>query len=217
MAVIMASMSFINRLYESEKNQVMNTNVNNEKQVQSKEIANKNLEVATLAGGCFWCLEAVFKELAGVVAVESGYAGGQVKNPSYKAVCGGTTGHAEVVKVTFDPVEIAYSDILTVFWHIHDPTTLNRQGNDIGTQYRSAIYYHSPAQKTAAEQSLKEYETSDLWVGKYTTEITEINNYYPAEDYHQDYLELNPNQPYCVAVVSPKVQKFKKKFKEQLK
>lgn len=175
------------------------------------------LEIATLGGGCFWCLEAVYQSLDGVEKVVSGYAGGNIKNPSYKEVCTGKTGHAEVVQVTFNPVIISYADILEVFWHIHDPTTLNRQGNDVGTQYRSAIFYHSPEQKAIAEQSKSNAQVSGLWLNPIVTQIEPLTNFYPAEDYHQNYFNDNPNQPYCVYVVSPKVEKFKKQYKERLK
>ena len=175
----------------------------------------KNREVATLAGGCFWCLEAVYDELKGVEDVVSGYAGGHVPNPTYRAVCNGTTGHAEVVQVTFDPSVISYGDLLDVFFTIHDPTTLNRQGNDIGTQYRSAIYYHSPEQKATAEQKIA--EATNNWEKRVVTEVTPIDIFYPAEDYHQEYFANNPYQPYCLAVVAPKVAKARKSFYQKLK
>jgi peptide-methionine (S)-S-oxide reductase len=184
---------------------------------QQSNPTNGQREVATLAGGCFWCLEAVYDQLKGVSAVESGYAGGHVTNPTYQAVCNGTTGHAEVVQVTFDPNEVSYGDLLKVFFTIHDPTTLNRQGNDVGTQYRSAIYYHSPEQKTVAEQVINELGEAQMWQNPIVTEIVPISNYYRAEDYHQEYFENNPNQPYCRAVVAPKVAKFRKYYFEQLK
>jgi peptide-methionine (S)-S-oxide reductase len=174
-------------------------------------------EIATLGGGCFWCLEAVYLELKGVDRVVSGYMGGQVPNPSYEAVCSGTTGHAEVVQVTFDPSVISFQDILQVFFTIHDPTTLNRQGADVGTQYRSAIYYHSPAQKEIAEAVAKEIETAGVWDGKIVTEVTPEDIFYPAEEYHQEYFENNPYQPYCQFVVAPKVLKLRKTFAEKLK
>jgi peptide-methionine (S)-S-oxide reductase len=174
-------------------------------------------EQATLAGGCFWCLEAVYDQLKGVQEVESGYAGGHVNNPSYEAVCRGTTGHAEVVQITYDPDVISFGDLLSVFFTIHDPTTLNRQGNDIGTQYRSAIYYHSPEQKAAAEQVIAELTNAKLWPNPIVTEITSLNNYYRAEDYHQEYFANNPTQGYCRAVVAPKVAKFRKHYLEMLK
>jgi peptide-methionine (S)-S-oxide reductase len=174
-----------------------------------------NREVATLAGGCFWCLEAVYDELRGVEDVVSGYAGGHVVNPTYRQVCNGTTGHAEVVQVTFDPSVISYGDLLDVFFTIHDPTTLNRQGNDIGTQYRSAIYYHSPEQKAIAEQKIA--EAARNWDKRIVTEIAPIEQFYAAEDYHQEYFANNPYQPYCMAIVAPKVAKARKSFYQKLK
>lgn len=186
--------------------------------LMSQTIDTQNTEVATLGGGCFWCIEAAYDALEGVHHVQSGYAGGHAKNPSYKEVCSGSTGHAEVVQITYDPSIISYQTLLQAFWTLHDPTTLNRQGNDVGTQYRSAIYYHTEEQKQIAEQSLKQFEQAGIWPGKFTTEITALdNNFYPAEDYHNDYFVNNPDQPYCSAVVQPKLQKFYKKFNEILK
>jgi len=178
---------------------------------------NPNHQIATLAGGCFWCLEAVFDELNGVVSVESGYSGGHVDNPSYKAVCTGTTGHAEVVQVTFDPSVLTYRDLLTVFFTIHDPTTLNRQGADVGTQYRSAIFYHDDEQKRVAEDVIREIDAQKLWPNPIVTEVAKLAKFYMAEDYHQEYFSNNPNQPYCMAVVAPKVVKFRKHFVARLK
>ena len=174
-------------------------------------------EVATLAGGCFWCLEAVFKDLRGVHRVVSGYSGGSVVNPTYNQVCSGTTGHAEVVQVTFDPQAVTFREILEVFFTIHDPTTLNRQGADVGTQYRSAIFYHSPAQRETAEQVIADLTAEQLWRDPVVTELVPFAEFYAAEDYHQDYFERNPYQPYCMAVVAPKVAKFRKKFLDRLK
>ncbi|MGB9179879.1 MAG: peptide-methionine (S)-S-oxide reductase MsrA [Pyrinomonadaceae bacterium] len=174
-------------------------------------------EIATLAGGCFWCLEAVYDDLRGVLSVESGYAGGNVPDPSYEQVCAGTTGHAEVVQVTFDPQAVSFKEVLEVFFTIHDPTTLNRQGADIGTQYRSAIFYHSPEQKEIAEQTIAELEAAGVWDSKIVTEVAPLREYFPAEDYHQDYFQKNPNQPYCRVVVAPKVSKFRNKYLEKLK
>lgn len=176
-----------------------------------------SIEIATLGGGCFWCLEAVYQSLEGVLKVESGYMGGTIKNPSYKEVCTGKTGHAEVVQVSFNPNQIGFKDILEVFWHIHDPTTLNRQGNDVGSQYRSAIFYHSPEQKAIAEQSKSEISLTGLWLNPLVTEITSASDFFKAEDYHQNYFSENPDQPYCVYVVNPKLEKFKKQFKNRLK
>lgn len=174
-------------------------------------------EVATLAGGCFWCLEAVYDELKGVEDVVSGYTGGHLPNPGYRMVCTGTTGHAEVVQITYDADVISFRDLLNVFFTIHDPTTLNRQGADVGTQYRSAIFYHTPEQKAIAEQTIAELNASGIWGAPIVTEITELPTFYPAEDYHQEYFVKNPNQGYCRAVVAPKVAKFRKAFFEQLR
>ena len=178
---------------------------------------NPNHQIATLAGGCFWCLEAVLDELKGVVSVESGYSGGQVENPSYRAVCSGDTGHAEVVQVTFDPSVLSFRDLLTVFFTVHDPTTLNRQGADVGTQYRSAIFYHNEAQRADAEAVIRELGESHLWPNPIVTEVSPFTKFYVAEDYHQEYFANNPNQPYCMAVVAPKVVKFRKHFVDRLK
>jgi peptide-methionine (S)-S-oxide reductase len=174
-------------------------------------------EVATLAGGCFWCVEAVFNELQGVESAISGYSGGTVPDPSYQQVCTGTTGHAEAVQVTFDPSVVSFRQLLEVFFTIHDPTTLNRQGNDVGTQYRSAIFYHSPEQKATAEEVIREFTAARMWGNPIVTEVTPFTAFYPAEDYHQRYFEHNPNQPYCRAVVAPKVAKFRKQYVARLK
>jgi len=174
-------------------------------------------EVATLAGGCFWCLEAVFDDLNGVDRVESGYSGGGVPRPTYRQVCTGTTGHAEAVQVTFDSRVLPFRDLLGVFFAIHDPTTLNRQGPDTGTQYRSAIFYHTPEQRATAEQVIKELDAAGIWPAPIVTEVTPFTAFYEAEDYHQEYFRLNGEQPYCRAVVAPKVAKFRKQFIERLK
>lgn len=174
-------------------------------------------EVATLAGGCFWCLEAVFVELKGVERVVSGYTGGKKANPSYREVCSGTTGHAEVVQVTFDPAVISFKELLEVFFTLHDPTTLNRQGADEGTQYRSAIFYHAPEQKATAEQVIKALNAAGIWDAPIVTELSPLPPFYPAEDYHQDYYKLNPDQGYCRAVIAPKVAKVRKLYFEKLK
>lgn len=174
------------------------------------------LETATLGAGCFWCVEAVFQQLKGVEKVESGYSGGHVKDPSYREICSGNTGHAEVCQVHFDPNEISFEEILEVFWTTHDPTTLNRQGNDVGTQYRSAIFYHDEKQKEIAERSVKEVAVQ-IWDDPIVTEISPLTNYYPAEEYHQNYWFQNGNQPYCRIVINPKVEKFRKKFADKLK
>jgi peptide-methionine (S)-S-oxide reductase len=180
-------------------------------------MAENDREMATLGGGCFWCLDAVFKDLRGVEKVESGYTGGQLKNPTYREVCSGTTGHAEVVQLTFNAEEVSFKEILEVFFTIHDPTTLNRQGYDEGTQYRSAIFTHSAQQKEIAEQLIGKLNAAKIRGNPIVTEVTPIGEFYVAEDYHQDYFENNPNQPYCRAVVEPKVAKFRKYFLEKLK
>jgi peptide-methionine (S)-S-oxide reductase len=173
--------------------------------------------IATLAGGCFWCLEAVYDGMKGVVSVESGYMGGSIANPTYEQVCGGDTGHAEVVRITFDPAIVSFKELLEVFFVIHDPTTLNRQGNDHGTQYRSAIFYHTPQQKADAEEVMARLNAAKLWSGPIVTEVTPATDFYMAEGYHQEYFTRNPYQPYCQAVVAPKVAKFRKHFLEKLK
>lgn len=178
---------------------------------------NTNLQTATLAGGCFWCLEAVFDDVKGVHSVESGYAGGTTPNPTYRQVCSGTTGHAEVVQITFDPDMVSYRDLLNVFFAIHDPTTLNRQGADVGTQYRSAIFYHNQEQHEMAAELIKELNAQKIWDRPIITEVVPFDEFYQAEDYHQEYFANNPYQPYCQAVVAPKVAKFRKHFLELLK
>ena len=175
------------------------------------------LETATLAGGCFWCVEAVFDDLQGVQAVESGYMGGKTLNPAYDDICTGRTGHAEVIRVSFDPAAVSFADILRVFFTIHDPTTLNRQGNDSGTQYRSAIFYHSDAQKITAQEIIAEVTSEGLYRDAIVTEVTAASTFYIAELYHQEYFARNPNQQYCMFVVAPKVAKFRKKYAERLK
>lgn len=175
------------------------------------------LETATLGAGCFWCVEAIFQGLNGVQSVVSGYAGGTVEHPSYQQVCTGVTGHAEAVQITFDPELVSFEDLLYVFWRTHDPTTLNRQGVDVGTQYRSVIFYHDEQQKAVAEKSKADTEASGLWPDPIVTEITPFRGFYQAEDYHQNYYRDNPNQPYCRVVIDPKIQKFKKQFQDRLK
>jgi len=176
-----------------------------------------NIEKATLGGGCFWCTEAVYKELNGVIEVQPGYSGGHVKNPAYREVCNGTTGHAEVVQITYDPQIVSFSEILEVFFMTHNPTTLNRQGNDVGTQYRSAIFYHSEEQKQTAEKVIRLFEEEKVYDDPIVTEVTAFDAFYKAEDYHKNYFEKNKNQPYCQFVVAPKVEKFRKIFKEKAK
>jgi peptide-methionine (S)-S-oxide reductase len=172
---------------------------------------------ATLGGGCFWCLEAVFEGMKGVERVVSGYAGGDLADPSYQQVCTGTTGHAEVVQVTFDPSVVSFREVLEVFFAIHDPTTPNRQGMDVGTQYRSAIFYHTPAQKRVAEEVIAELNAAGHWGRPIVTQVVPFTRFYPAEDYHQGYFRNNPGQGYCQAVVAPKVAKFRKQFMAKLK
>ena len=174
------------------------------------------MEVATLGAGCFWCVETVYNLMQGVESAISGYAGGKTKNPTYKEVCSGMTGHAEVVQITYDPKVISYSEILEIFWTCHDPTQLNRQGNDVGTQYRSVIYYHDEGQKNIAQQSMKEIAPT-IWSGTIVTELSPMPEFYAAEDYHQDYFNQNPQNGYCAAVVSPKVSKIRKKYAHRLK
>ncbi len=174
-------------------------------------------EVATLAGGCFWCLEAVFEQLKGVEKVVSGYMGGRVPNPTYRAVCEGTTGHAEVVQVTFDPSTVSYRELLEVFFTIHDPTTLNRQGADEGTQYRSAVFFHSPEQERTAREVIADLTEKGVWDDPIVTEVAPAAEFYPAEDYHQEYYRNNAQQPYCRVVIAPKVAKFRGKYLERLK
>jgi peptide-methionine (S)-S-oxide reductase len=174
-------------------------------------------QIATLAGGCFWCLEAVFDELAGVNSVESGYTGGHVVNPTYRQVCSEITGHAEAVQVTFDPSIITYKDILSVFFTIHDPTQLNRQGNDVGSSYRSAVFYHDDEQKAIVAEVIQELSTLKLWSDPIVTQVVPFDRFYMAEDYHQEYFANNSSQPYCQVVVAPKVAKFRKKFFDRLK
>ena len=175
----------------------------------------EQMELTTLGAGCFWCVEAIFQDMAGVSKVESGYSGGQIENPSYQEICTGQTGHSEVIQITFDPTVISFRKILDVFWNTHDPTTLNRQGADRGTQYRSAIFYHSEEQRTIAEGSKAEAGT--LFRDPIVTEITPFSKFYMAEGYHQDYFNLNGQQPYCTMIIAPKVSKFKKEYKDILK
>lgn len=173
-------------------------------------------ETATLAGGCFWCLEPIFKALRGVEQVTPGYSGGHVPNPTYEQVCTGTTGHAEAVQIVFDPAVISFRELLEVFFTIHDPTTLNRQGNDVGPQYRSAIFYHSPEQRATAEQVIAALHEQRVWERPIVTEVTPFTAFYPAEEYHHDYFARHPDQPYCRVVIAPKVAKFRKQYLEKL-
>jgi len=181
------------------------------------EHKNPNLEIATFGAGCFWCTEAFYERLEGVDKVIAGFSGGHVKNPTYKEVCTGTTGHAEVAQIYFDPEKISYEELLDVFWQTHDPTTLNRQGNDVGTQYRSVIFYHEEKQQKAAEESKRETDMSGIFGDKVVTEISPLINFYEAEDYHQDYYRFNPDQPYCRVIIAPKIKKFTAKYQKKLK
>lgn len=182
----------------------------------AKRVDATRLQTATFGGGCFWCTEAVFQQLRGVKSVVSGYSGGHVANPTYEQVCTGQTGHAEVIQITYDPAEIAYEDLLKVFWQTHDPTTPNRQGNDVGTQYRSAIFYHNDDQRRTAEAYKKQLDESGTFRAPIVTEIAKFEKFYPAEQYHQRYFQRNPAQQYCQFVIRPKVEKFRKEFKELL-
>jgi len=184
---------------------------------QSKKMNQKDREVATLGSGCFWCTEAIFQELEGVDKVESGYMGGQTQNPTYKDICTGETGHAEVCQITFDPEVISFTSLLEVFWQVHNPTTLNKQGADVGTQYRSVIFYHNEEQKIIAEELLEKLDKSEAYSDPIVTEISEAEKFYKAENYHQDYFNLNKSQPYCSFVIKPKQDKFRKVFKDRLK
>lgn len=193
---------------KSEIKQKSNATMNNQ---------NTPLEIATFGSGCFWCTEAIFERVNGVSAAVSGYSGGEVENPTYKEVCDGTTGHAECTQITFDPAVVSYDELLEIFWKTHDPTTLNRQGNDVGTQYRSVIFYHNDQQKQKAEYYKNKLTEEKIWNKPIVTEITKFEKFYPAEDYHQEYYDNNPNQGYCAYVITPKVEKFEKIFKDKLK
>lgn len=198
-----------------------NSNAQSNEAMNKKEVEvtmdNENLEKATFGAGCFWCVEAVFEELKGVKTVKAGYAGGHVEDPTYKQVTTGTTGHAEVARIIYDPSIISYDQLLTVFWHTHNPTTKNRQGADVGPQYRSVIFYHNEEQKEIAQKSMKETDQSDLWEDPIVTEIEPVSNYSEAENYHQNYYANNPNAGYCQVVIAPKLKKFRKEFSHLLK
>ena len=187
-----------------------------EQSKKSMNETNLHYEIATLGAGCYWCVEAIFQRLNGVVSVESGFSGGHVQNPSYKEVCTGTTGHAEVCQITYDPGIIHYIELLEVFWKTHDPTTLNRQGNDVGTQYRSVVFYHDQKQKELAMEMMEKLDTAHIWKDPIVTEIVPFEAFYKAEKYHQDYYNQNSSQPYCTFVITPKIEKFEKVFKEKL-
>lgn len=197
----------------SQRNKIMQSTLSTNDQTQSAS----QTEATTLGGGCFWCLEAVYDQLQGVISVESGYTGGHVANPTYRQVCSATSGHAEVVQITFDPSVVSFRQLLEVFFTIHDPTTRNRQGADVGPQYRSAIFYHSPEQKAVAEEVIAEFERQKLWRDPIVTEVTPLDRFYVAEDYHQEYFARNGSQPYCQIVIAPKVSKFRKQYLDQLK
>jgi len=190
-----------------------------ENKYSAEQLHNKNndMEIATFGNGCFWCTEAIFQNLNGVEEVTSGYSGGHVDNPTYKQVCTGTTGHAEVIHIKYDPAVISYDELLEVFWKTHDPTTPNRQGNDVGPQYRSAVFYHNEEQKEKAEKYKQELNAAGAYDAPIVTEITAFEKFYPAEDYHQNYFNLNGSQPYCSFVIRPKVEKFEQVFKDKLK
>lgn len=194
-----------------------NKTIGGEKMTAADKRDTTKYESAVLAGGCFWCIETIFQDLKGVEMVESGYSGGATTNPTYKEVCEGNTGHAEVVRITYDPAVISFEQLLTVFFHIHNPTTLNRQGADAGTQYRSAIFYTGDEQKTSAEKVIGEITASKLWDDPIVTDVTAFDKFYKAEEYHQDYYNNNPNQGYCSMVIAPKVKKFYKEFPQLLK
>lgn len=193
------------------------SNAESPKPVPTSDAQPPHLEIATFGSGCFWCTEAMFQRLKGVESVVSGYSGGHVKNPTYKQVCSGTTGHAEAIQVKFDPKKITYAELLEVFWKTHDPTTLNRQGNDVGTQYRSVIFYHNTQQREQAEHYKEKLDAAKVFNGPIVTEIEPYREFFPAEDYHQDYYRLNSRQPYCAMVIAPKVEKLKKVFHDKLK
>jgi len=190
---------------------------NPENTTMSNQEIEKGMALATFGNGCFWCTEAIFQQLKGVTKVVSGYAGGSVKNPTYKEVCTGQTGHAEVIQITYDPTVISFPELLEVFWQTHDPTTLNRQGADVGTQYRSVVFYHTDEQKQIAESYKEKLDKSGAFNNPIVTEVSPFNEYYPAEDYHQNYFNLNGSAPYCSYVIQPKLDKFKKVFKDKLK
>ena len=192
-------------------------NATNSTAQETNEMTEENLELATLGAGCFWCVEAIFEELNGVSSVVSGYAGGKLENPSYEDVLTGKTGHAEVCQISYDPKILTFSDLLMVFWQTHDPTTLNRQGNDIGTQYRSVIFCHTDEQKMLAEEYKRQVNLTGTWNKPLTTEIVPFTNFYKAEKFHQEYFDLNPNAPYCKYIIQPKLDKFKEVFKDKLK
>lgn len=204
-------------LLQCKDNSAKVSTLNNTKETLKRDEMNKAMDTITLGAGCFWCVEAIFDQLNGVTSVVSGYSGGKIKNPTYKEVCTGKTGHAEVCQLTYDLDVITLKEILEVFFQTHDPTTLNRQGADIGTQYRSAVFYHNESQKEIAEEIISELNKAGVWSSPIVTEVTAFSIFYPAEDYHQEYFENNSDQPYCRAVIQPKVEKFQKVFRDKIK
>jgi peptide-methionine (S)-S-oxide reductase len=208
---------FMNACGQSKTSQTMSTGTEPKHTAEKPATSSSNIDTVTFGAGCFWCVEAIFQRLNGVISVKSGYSGGGVKNPSYREVCGGNTGHAEVCQVVYDKNKISFDELLEVFWKTHDPTTMNRQGNDVGTQYRSAVFYHTEEQKQLAEKYKKALNDAKAYPDPVITEITPFTNFYPAEDYHQDYFNLNGSEPYCKFVIQPKVDKLEKVFKDKLK
>jgi peptide-methionine (S)-S-oxide reductase len=213
-----AAVFFINACAQNNPER-KNANMDQEKQTSAagNPAKENNIDTATFGAGCFWCVEAIFQRVGGVLKVESGYSGGTVKNPSYKEVCNGGTGHAEVIRLTYDKSEVSFDELLEIFWKTHDPTTTNRQGNDVGTQYRSAVFYHNDEQKRTAEDYKKKLNAEKVYPNPIVTEITPLKNYYPAEDYHQNYYNQNGSQGYCQYVIQPKIEKFEKVFKDKMK
>lgn len=214
---ILIAFSFFNLFWTACKQNQAKANENNSDTNSQKMQSDSTTQTATFGAGCFWCVEAQFQLLDGVLSVSSGFTGGTVKNPAYREVCNGTTGHAEVIQITFDPSKISYEELLAAFWQSHDPTQLNRQGNDIGTQYRSVIYYHNESQRVLAEKYKKELNESGAWSKPIVTEISPIGPFYKAEDYHQNYYNANSSESYCQYVIQPKIEKFRKVFKDKLK
>lgn len=202
---------------QAEDAETVTTDASTNAATDVKEQESKEAGIATFGAGCFWCVEAVFQQVDGVLSVESGYAGGTVKNPTYRQICGGNTGHAEVCQIRYDPSKISFDELLEIFWLMHDPTTLNRQGNDVGTQYRSVVFYHDKSQKALAEQRKKQLDAAGVWKKPIVTEVSPAAKFYRAEDYHQNYYIDNPSKGYCQFVIRPKVEKFRKVFKDRLK
>lgn len=213
---LIALVSFLSLFSCGNKAQILDNKSEN-KEIDKKVIMNDSVQVATFAGGCFWCTEAVFLEVKGVQKVVSGYTGGFIKNPAYREVCNGTTGHAEGIQITFNPKEVAYEDLLEIFFATHDPTTLNKQGNDVGTQYRSAIFYHSPEQKEKATTYIQLIEKEKLYPNPIVTQVEEVGIFYSAEEYHQNYYNQNSEQGYCQYIIAPKLEKLRKYYKSKLK